>query len=64
MELSEAQKHLIKGLKLIWKVETDAIIGIVSVLQTREQLYDMMSWLCEHEGASTAEMKSATSIEL
>lgn len=55
MELSQAQKHLIVGLR-IFGVEKDAIVGIVSALPKPEQLDAMMEWMCEHEGASTPEI--------
>ena len=53
MALTEAQKHLIVGLR-IFGVEKDAIVGIVSALPRPEQLDEMMEWMCEHEGASTS----------
>lgn len=46
MELTEAQKHLIRGL-LILGVEKDAIIGIVSALPAVEQLNELMEWMGE-----------------
>lgn len=55
MALSMAQKHLIAGLRL-FGVEKDAIVGIVSALPNPEQQDKMMEWMCEHEGASTAEI--------
>lgn len=59
MALTPAQKHLIAGL-LLFNVEKDAIIGIVSTLQRPEQLDAMMEWMCENEGASTAEVLKKT----
>lgn len=55
MELTMAQEHLIAGLH-IFGVETDAIVGIVSVLKTPEQQDAMMEWMCEHRGATTPEI--------
>ena len=49
MELSEAQKHLIRGL-LILNVEKDAIAGIVSALPKPEQLDELMEWMGETYG--------------
>jgi len=54
MALTEAQKHLIRGLN-IFGVEKDAIVGIVSALNTPEMQDKMMEWMCEHKGATTAE---------
>ena len=59
MALTEAQKHLIVGLR-IFGVERDAIIGIVSALQKPEQQDAMMEWMCEHEGATTSEILRKT----
>lgn len=53
MQLTEAQKHLIRGL-LIFSVEKDAIIGIVSILRTEQQQCTMMERMSEHEGAMTS----------
>ena len=55
MELTMAQKHLIAGLRL-FGVEKDAIVGILSALPQPKQQDEMMEWMCEHEGASTAEI--------
>lgn len=55
MALSPAQKHLIVGLRF-FGAEKDAIAGIVTALPKPEQLDEMMEWMCEHEGASTAEI--------
>ena len=55
MELSPAQKHLIRGL-MILGVEKDAIAGIVAGLPEPEQLDEMMEWMCDHWGASTSQI--------
>ena len=55
MELSEAQKHLILGLR-IFGVEKDAIYGIVSALSEPEQQDEMMEWMCDHRNATTAQI--------
>ena len=59
IELTMAQEHLIAGLH-IFGVETDAIVGIVSVLKTPEQQDAMMEWMCEHRGATTPEILRKT----
>ena len=59
MQLTEAQKHLIRGL-LIFGVEKDAIVGIVSILKEPEQQDAMMEWMSEHEGATTSEILRKT----
>ena len=59
MALSELQKYLIVGLR-IFGVEKDAILGIISAAETDDQLCEMMEWMCEHEGASTAEILKKT----
>ncbi len=59
MGLSPLQKHLIVGLR-IFNVEMDAIIGIVSALDTPEKQKRMMEWMSEHEGATTAEILKKT----
>jgi hypothetical protein len=50
---------LIDGMK-IFGVEKDAIIGIMLALEKPEQQDAMMEWMCEHEGASTAEILKKT----
>ena len=59
MALTQAQKHLIAGLKL-FGVEKDAIVGIVSTLKKPAQQDAMMEWMCEHEGATTADILKKT----
>ena len=59
MELTTAQKHLIDGL-IIFGVEEDAIVGIVSALEKPEQQDELMEWMCEHEGAKTPEILRKT----
>ncbi len=59
MALTNAQKHLIDGLR-IFGVEMDAIIGIVCALEKPEQQDEMMEWMSEHEGATTAEILKKT----
>lgn len=59
MALTNAQKHLIDGLR-IFGVEMDAIIGIVCALEKPEQQRAMMEWMCDHEGATTAEILKKT----
>ena len=55
MRLSEAQKHLIIGLK-IFGVEKDAIPGIVMSLPKPEQLDALMEWMCGVRAANTSEI--------
>lgn len=59
MALSNFQKHLITGL-LLFGVERDAIVGIVSAMETEEQQCRLMEWMCEHEGATTAQILKKT----
>ena len=59
MALTQAQKHLIAGLRL-FGVEKDAIVGIVSALPQPEQLDAMMEWMSEHEGTTTAQILRKT----
>ncbi len=59
MALSEAQKHLIDGLKIIG-VEKDAIPGIVSILNAPQRLDAMMEWMCEHKEANLSEILKQT----
>ena len=59
MALTWLQKHLIDGLR-IFGVEKDAIVGIVLALPEPEQLEAMMEWMCEHEGATTAQILKKT----
>lgn len=61
MALTPIQKHLITGL-LIFGVEKDAIVGIVSALETEEQQCRMMEWMSEHEGASTSDIPDIHSV--
>ena len=60
MSLTPAQKHLITGL-ILFGIEKDAILGIVSALPEPEQQDAMMEWMCDHWGASTAEVLKKTS---
>ena len=55
MGLTMAQKHLIAGLRL-FGVERDAIVGIVSMLETPEQQDEMMEWMSTNVGADTAQI--------
>ena len=54
MELSPAQKHLIKWLRY-YGIEKDAIVGIVASLEKPEQLDKMMEWMSEHRELTTQE---------
>ena len=55
MALSNLQKHLVDGLH-IFGVEKDAILGIVSAMETEEQQCRLMEWMSEHENASTSDI--------
>ena len=55
MELTETQKLLIRCL-LLFGVEKDAIVGIISALETPEQVDGMMEWLCENRNATTSDI--------
>lgn len=55
MELTNIQKHLIVGLR-IFGVEKDAIVGIVSAMETEKQQCSLMEWMSEKEGAKTPEI--------
>lgn len=55
MELTNIQKHLIVGLR-IFGVEKDAIVGIVSAMETEEQQCALMEWMAENERAKTPEI--------
>ena len=59
MALSEAQKHLIHGL-MLFGVEKDAIVGIVSAVKTPEHLDAMIEWMCENLEASVPEILRKT----
>ena len=59
MELMNIQKHLIFGLR-IFGVEKDAIVGIVSAMETEEQQCALMEWMAENEGAKTPEILRKT----
>lgn len=59
MELTNIQKHLIFGLR-IFDVEKDAIVGIVSAMETEEQQCALMEWMAENEGAKTPEILRKT----
>lgn len=59
MALTNIQKYLIAGLR-IFNVEKDAIVGIVSALETEEQQCRLMEWMAEHEGATTSQILRET----
>ena len=61
MALTKAQKHLIAGLN-IFGVEKDAIVGIVLTLERPEQQDALMEWMCQHRGATTAEILRQTAL--
>ena len=55
MALTEAQKYLIIGLRILG-VEKDAIHGILSALPQKRQQDDLMEWMCDHREATTPEI--------
>ena len=59
MELTETQKLLIRCL-LLFGVEKDAIVGMISALETPEQVDGMMEWLDEHRTATTSDILKKT----
>ena len=59
MELTETQKLLIRCL-LLFGVGKDAIVGIISALETPEQVDGMMEWLDEHRTATISDILKKT----
>ena len=55
MELTSIQKHLIVGLR-VFDVEKDAIVGIVSAMETEAQQCALMEWMAENKEAKTPEI--------
>ena len=55
MELTNIQKYLISGLRL-FGVEKDAIVGIVSAMETESQQCRLMEWMAENKGVKTPEI--------
>ena len=55
MALTNAQKYLIIGLKILG-VEKDAIYGIVSSLPKKKQQDELMEWMCAHRYATTEQI--------
>ena len=55
MALTDAQKHLIIGLR-IFGVEKDAIYGIVEALPEHAQQDALMEWMCDHREATTSDI--------
>lgn len=48
MEISETRRILIIGLKLILK-DPNLILGITIMLQTEEQMKEMIYWIYDHQ---------------
>ena len=58
MMLTETEILLIRGLKL-FKMETDAIVGILLSLREEEQPVELMEWMSQHEGATESDILRA-----
>ena len=61
MELTQVEQDLINGL-VIFGVEEQAVIGILSGLKTEQQQEQMIDYLIANEGASQSDILSESSI--
>ena len=59
MELTPAEKHLIKWLKIM-KCSEDEAVGIMLVLDTPEKRDTMMMWMAEHLEATPSDLIGKT----
>ena len=55
MELTEAEKLLIHGLKL-YNVELEDALGIMLLLNTEQMQDEMMLWMTENREATTSDL--------
>ena len=55
MALTNTQKHLIVGLRILG-IDSDTTLGIVSALPDPKQQDAIMNWLCEHKGLTTSKI--------
>ena len=59
MELTPAQKHLIKWLKVM-KCSEDETIGIMLLMDTPKKRDDLMRWLAKNQKATPSEILGIT----
>lgn len=55
MELTDAEKLLIHGLKL-YGMELEDALGIMLLLNTEQMQYEMMLWMVENRGATSSDL--------
>ncbi len=55
MELTPAQKHLIRGLKVMGVQEND-VIGIMLLMDTPKKRDDLMRWMAENRTATPSDI--------
>lgn len=59
MELTESQKFLINGLDL-FGVEMDEMLGIVLVLKSEAQQWELMEWMADNQTATPSDIVGKT----